>query len=184
MWDAANAIDFVVKNKHLGIFNVCDEEQVAIKQFFNHLCKQQDLKPIQHMGMIKGVRKAVSFNKIRTLGFNLAPPHLLVIGAGELSSYLVPAALEHGYRVTLTTTTPEKVKFLRDKYNNKVEVLVVEGTDQQAVADAMEDKDMIVIAVAPRKDRLKGLTFDNHFYQVFSETYKDTAQNVVKAWQK
>lgn len=184
MSDAANAIDFVVKGKHYGVFNVCDDEQVPIKQFFNHLCEQQDLKPIQHMGMIKGVRKAVSCNKIRTLSFNLTPPHLLVIGAGELSSYLAWATLKRGYRVTMTTTTPEKVEGLREQYDNKLEVLVAEGGDPQAVAHAMEDKDIVVIAVAPRKDRLKGLTFDDHFYQVFSETYKGTAQNVVKAWQK
>jgi nucleoside-diphosphate-sugar epimerase/monoamine oxidase len=184
IWDAANAIDFVVKGKHYGIFNVCDEEQVAIKDFFDHLCEQQELKPIQHMGMIKGVRKAVSFNKIRTLGFNLTPPHLLIIGAGELSSCLVPKALQQGYRVTLTTTTPEKVDRLRELYDDKAEVIVVEGGDPQAVAKAMEDKDMIVIAVAPRKDQLKGHTFNEHFYQVFGETYKGTAKNVVKAWQK
>ena len=184
IWDAANAIDFVANGKHYGVFNLCDQEPVTVQQFFDQICQQHDLGPIQHLGMIKGVRKEIACDKISNLGFRLTPPHVLVIGSGELSTHFVTAALKRGYRVTMTTTTPAKVDTLLQQYDNQVEVLIVEGGQAEAIAHAMEDKDVVVVAVAPKKERLKGLTFDENFYQVFSEAYKGTTQNVVKAWQQ
>src|SRR5262249_44961659 len=141
------------------------------------------LPPLQHLGMIKGARKQVSCDKISALGFRLTPPRMLVLGSGELATQLAQAALHRGYGVTLTTTTPSKVDVLQEQYEHRVQALVVEGSDADAVARAMQGQDVVVIAVAPKKERLRGLTFDNHFYHIFSKAYKGTTHNVVKAWQ-
>lgn len=108
---------------------------------------------------------------------------VLIIGSGELTSYIVPLMVEKGYQITLTTTTPEKINILTTRFSKKVKVILLDGKDTESVQKAMEGKDIVIIAVAPQKSKVKSIKDQNAVYKIIQETYKNTTQSVVKSWQ-
>ncbi|MBH8575585.1 SDR family oxidoreductase [Nostocaceae cyanobacterium CENA369] len=72
------------------------------------------------------------------------------------------------FLVTATTTTPERVLMLEAVAQK---VVVVQGNDPEKLKSVLQNKDTVLLSVAPKERK---------FYQ---ETYLDTAKNVVKVLQ-
>lgn len=71
---------------------------------------------------------------------------VLVIGAGLVGTLAGARLRELGHEVAATTTTPGKVEGLREKFD---EVLVLRGSDRDAVRAALEGRDAVVVAAGP-----------------------------------
>lgn len=109
--------------------------------------------------------------------------NVLFIGSGELTNYIVPLMLEKGCLVTLTTTTPEKIEKLTNQYSKGMEVVLLEGSDLQAMEKVVKGKDVIILAVAPIKKRIKSISNLGEVFTILRDTYKLTAQNLVRSCQ-
>lgn len=71
---------------------------------------------------------------------------ILVIGAGLVGGAAAGRLRELGHDVAVTTTTPAKVDGLRADFD---EVLVLRGSDRDAVATAVAGCDAVVVAAGP-----------------------------------
>ncbi|WP_244932143.1 NAD(P)-dependent oxidoreductase [Nocardioides sp. W7] len=71
---------------------------------------------------------------------------ILVIGAGLVGTLAGARLRELGHEVAATTTTPGKVEGLLEKFD---EVLVLRGSDRDAVRAALEGRDAVVVAAGP-----------------------------------
>jgi len=100
---------------------------------------------------------------------------VLVIGAGLVGSAAAARLRDDGHEVTVTTTTPAKVDGLRERFDD---VLVLTGSDRDAVAAAIAGSDAVVVTAGPAAQR--AMTPEDRaatYHQVLVET----AQNVVAA---
>ncbi|MBD3926751.1 NAD(P)-dependent oxidoreductase [Nocardioides cavernae] len=100
---------------------------------------------------------------------------VLVIGAGLVGSAAAAQLQERGHEVTVTTTTPAKVEGLRERFDD---VLVLVGSDRDAVAAAVVGADAVVVTAGPSAQR--AMTPEDRaatYHQVLVET----ARNVVAA---
>lgn len=168
MEDLLRAIDLAANQNLRGIFNVCENIQEKTADFFDSFCKRNNLPKIEYVGSSQVSLKKVDCSKIKSKNFIFMHPHVLLIGSGELATYLIPDLTECGYYVTATTTTPEKLVRLK---SDRVNGIVLEGTDKDSVEKAMKGKEVIIVAVAPKMKRQKS-----------EDTYKKTSLNVVKGW--
>ncbi|MBV6624896.1 MAG: SDR family oxidoreductase [Rivularia sp. (in: Bacteria)] len=100
---------------------------------------------------------------------------IAIIGCG----YVGTAASRYWYQkqnhsVTVTTTTQERVAQLKEI---ATKVVVMKGKDYQAVESLLQDKDTVVLSIAPISNKQVDA-------QVYRETYIPTAKNLVAALQK
>ncbi len=72
--------------------------------------------------------------------------NILLIGAGYVGSALLKQL--QGFNITVTTTTHEKVESLQ-KMASKV--VLLQGKDSNELKDVVEESDVIIILVAPKK---------------------------------
>lgn len=182
--DAVCAITFVINHNLTGIYNICEGRQEITRTFFDKLCTREGLSRVNHLGWVKSPHKKVSNEKIEKSGFCFGYPKALVIGSGELSSHFIPKLIDLGYHVELTTTKPEKLEKLKSKYPSKASFALLEGKDAEKIQKLMEDKELVIVAVAPIRERVKTLENKANLNAVLDETYKTTTQNITKGWQK
>jgi len=100
---------------------------------------------------------------------------VLVIGAGLVGTQVGARLRELGHEVAGTTTTPGKVEGLREQFD---EVLVLRGSDRDAVAAAVAGRDAVVIAAGPSAQ--KAMTPEDRAAS-YKEILVDTAESVVAA---
>ena len=94
--------------------------------------------------------------------------NILILGCGYVGSEVARWEQKNGHRVTVTTTTPEKVAKLSSICDR---VALVEGNDLNAIADVIEDCEVILLSV--------GAKSRDTYYQ----SYLETATNLVTALQ-
>ena len=100
---------------------------------------------------------------------------VLVIGAGLVGTEVGVRLRELGHEVAATTTTPAKVEGLREAFE---EVVVLRGSDRDAVAAAMVGRDAVVVAAGPNAQR--AMTPEDRAAS-YREILVDTAESVVAA---
>lgn len=100
---------------------------------------------------------------------------VLIIGAGLVGTAAGLRLRELGHDVAVTTTTPGKVDGLRESFE---EVLVLRGSDREAVAAAVDGRDAVVIAAGPSAQR--AMTPEDRAAS-YREILVDTAESVVAA---
>lgn len=105
----------------------------------------------------------------------VSPMRVLVIGAGLVGTQVGVRLRELGHEVAGTTTTPGKVEALREQLD---EVLVLRGSDRDAVAAAIQGRDAVVIAAGPSAQR--AMTPEDRAAS-YREILVDTAESVVAA---
>jgi nucleoside-diphosphate-sugar epimerase len=92
----------------------------------------------------------------------------LILGCGYVGSEVARLWHNEGDRVTVTTTTPEKVAQLSSIAH---QVAIVEGNDLKAIAEVIKDREIVLLSVAAkRKD-------------TYRQSYLETAKNLVTALQ-
>ena len=99
--------------------------------------------------------------------------NVLVIGAGLVGTQVGARLRELGHEVAGTTTTPGKVDGLREQFD---EVLVLRGSDREAVRAAMVGRDAVVVAAGPSAQR--AMTPEDRAAS-YREILVDTAESVV-----
>ena len=100
---------------------------------------------------------------------------IAIVGCGYVGSALSRYwDRQQGYSVTATTTRQERVTEL-EKLARRV--VVMKGQDSQAMQSLVEDRDTVVLSIAPISDRQVNA-------EVYRQTYIPTAQNLVAALQK
>jgi len=100
---------------------------------------------------------------------------VLVIGAGLVGTEVGARLRALGHEVAGTTTTPGKVDGLREQFD---EVLVLRGSDRDAVRAAMEGRDAVVVAAGPNAQR--AMTPEDRAAS-YREILVDTAESVTAA---
>lgn len=100
---------------------------------------------------------------------------VLVIGAGLVGTEVGVRLRTLGHEVAGTTTTPAKVDALREKLD---EVIVLRGSDREAVAAAVAGRDAVVVAAGPSAQR--AMTPEDRAAS-YREILVDTAESVVAA---
>lgn len=101
--------------------------------------------------------------------------NVLVIGAGLVGTEVGARLRALGHEVAGTTTTPGKVDGLREQFD---EVLVLRGSDREAVRVAMAGRDAVVVAAGPNAQR--AMTPEDRAAS-YREILVDTAESVVAA---
>lgn len=99
---------------------------------------------------------------------------VLVIGCGLVGTPLARRLRADGHHVTGTTTTPDKVEALRADACD--EVLVLRGTDAEAVAAAVGAADAVIVTAGPSAQR--SMTPEDravHYREVLAETARNVA---------
>ena len=99
--------------------------------------------------------------------------NVLVIGAGLVGTEVGARLRALGHEVAGTTTTPSKVDGLREQFD---EVLVLRGSDREAVRAAMAGRDAVVVAAGPNAQR--AMTPEDRAAS-YREILVDTAESVV-----
>jgi nucleoside-diphosphate-sugar epimerase len=102
---------------------------------------------------------------------------VLVIGCGLVGTPLARRLRADGHHVTGTTTTPDKVEALRADACD--EVLVLRGTDAEAVAAAVGAADAVIVTAGPSAQR--SMTPEDRAVH-YREVLADTARNVAPRW--
>lgn len=92
---------------------------------------------------------------------------ITIIGCGYVGGAIARLWERSGHGVTVTTTTPEKVPELE----RLAQVAVLTGDNFEALREVVEDRDVVLLCVAPSK-RIPG---------IYRATYLDTAKTLVKA---
>jgi len=105
----------------------------------------------------------------------VAQMNVLVIGAGLVGTEAGTRLRALGHEVAATTTTPGKVDDLLEQFD---EVLVLRGSDREAVAAAMAGRDAVVVAAGPNAQR--AMTPEDRAAS-YREILVDTAESVVAA---
>jgi len=100
---------------------------------------------------------------------------VLVVGAGFVGSAVAARLKARGDEVTVTTTTPAKVDDLRDRFGN---VVVLRGSDREAVAAAVAGQDAVVVTAGPNAQQ--AMTPEDR-QATYQEILVDTAESVVAA---
>lgn len=100
---------------------------------------------------------------------------VLIIGAGLVGGAAGKHLRKLGHEVAVTTTTPAKVETLREDFD---EVLVLRGSDREAVASAVAGRDVVVVTAGPSAQ--KAMTPEDRA-QTYREILVDTAEAVVAA---
>ncbi len=100
---------------------------------------------------------------------------VLVIGAGLVGTEVGARLRALGHEVVGTTTTPAKVDGLREQFDD---VLVLRGSDREAVAAAVAGCDAVVVAAGPSAQR--AMTPEDRAAS-YQEILVDTAESVVAA---
>jgi len=100
---------------------------------------------------------------------------VLVIGAGLVGTEVGIRLRELGHEVAGTTTTPGKVDGLREHFD---EVVVLRGSDREAVAAAIAGRDAVIVAAGPSAQ--KAMTPEDRAAS-YREILVDTAESVVAA---
>jgi nucleoside-diphosphate-sugar epimerase len=100
---------------------------------------------------------------------------VLVIGAGLVGTEVGTRLRGLGHEVAGTTTTPGKVEALSETFD---EVLVLRGSDREAVAAAVAGRDAVIIAAGPNAQR--AMTPEDRAAS-YREILVDTAESVVAA---
>lgn len=93
-----------------------------------------------------------------------------IIGCGYVGSAIARLWQEKGHTVTVTTTTPDKVK---DLSNIADRVVVTPGNDLATLQDVLKDQEVVLLCVGAKK---RDLT-------TYEQVYLQTAKNVVLATQ-
>jgi nucleoside-diphosphate-sugar epimerase len=101
--------------------------------------------------------------------------NVLVIGAGLVGTEVGARLRALGHQVAGTTTTPGKVDGLREQFD---EVLVLRGSDREAVRAAMAGRDAVVVAAGPNAQR--AMTPEDRA-ATYREILVETAESVVAA---
>jgi len=101
--------------------------------------------------------------------------NVLVIGAGLVGTEVGARLRALGHEVACTTTTPGKVDGLREQFD---EVLVLRGSDRDAVRAAMAGRDAVVVAAGPSAQR--AMTPEDRAAS-YREILVDTAESVMSA---
>lgn len=100
---------------------------------------------------------------------------ILVIGAGLVGTLTGARLRELGHEVAATTTTPGKVDGLLEKFD---EVLVLRGSDREAVKAALQGRDAVVVAAGPNAQ--SSMTPEERAV-TYREILVETAESVVGA---
>jgi nucleoside-diphosphate-sugar epimerase len=100
---------------------------------------------------------------------------VLVIGAGLVGTEVGARLRGLGHDVAATTTTPGKVDALREQFD---EVLVLRGSDREAVRAAMAGRDAVVVAAGPSAQR--AMTPEDRAAS-YREILVETAESVIEA---
>jgi nucleoside-diphosphate-sugar epimerase len=98
---------------------------------------------------------------------------VLVIGAGLVGTEVGARLRELGHEVAATTTTPGKVDGLLEAFD---EVVVLRGSDRDAVRAAMAGRDAVVVAAGPNAQR--AMTPEDRAAS-YREILVETAESVV-----
>ena len=97
---------------------------------------------------------------------------IAIIGCGYLGTALASYWYQkQGHSVTATTTSQERVTELEEVAS---QVVVMKGGDSQAMRSLLNDRDTIVLSIAPISDRQVDA-------EIYRETYIPTAKNLVAA---
>lgn len=96
-----------------------------------------------------------------------------VLGAGLAGRELARVLRDQGHQVIGTTTTPEKVDALRASFDD---VRVLRGSDRDAIRDALEGVDGVVISAGP-----PALFDEDERERVYRAVLVDTAESIVAA---
>ena len=100
---------------------------------------------------------------------------VLVIGAGLVGTEVGTRLRELGHEVAATTTTPGKVEGLLEAFD---EVVVLRGSDRDAVRAATAGRDAVVVAAGPNAQR--AMTPEDRAAS-YREILVETAESVVAA---
>ena len=95
---------------------------------------------------------------------------ITIIGCGYVGKAVANFWHRRGYQLTVTTTTPTKVPEL---VTIATEVIVTKGNNLDRLQEVIEGQDTILLSVGPRR---RG--------NPYREAYLETAQNIVKIFQK
>ena len=100
---------------------------------------------------------------------------IVIIGCGYVGTALARYWYQQqGHSVTATTTRQERVTELEEV---ATQVVVMKGDDSQAVRSLLQNRDTVVLSIAPISDRQVDA-------EVYRETYIPTAKNLVAALQE
>ena len=95
---------------------------------------------------------------------------ITILGCGYVGSAVARLWQKNGHQVTVTTTTPEKVDQLSEIAQ---QVVILDGKDSNAVADIIQDRDVVLFSIGARTRDL----------DIYRQTYLGTATNLVTALQ-
>ncbi|AFY58092.1 nucleoside-diphosphate-sugar epimerase [Rivularia sp. PCC 7116] len=99
---------------------------------------------------------------------------IAILGCGYVGTAASSYWYKQGYSVTVTTTRQERVAELE---NIATKVVVMKGQDSQAVKSLLQDRDTVVLSIAPISNKQVDA-------EVYRETYIPTAKNLVAALQE
>jgi len=95
---------------------------------------------------------------------------ITILGCGYVGSAVARLWQKNGHQVTVTTTTAEKVAQLSAIAH---QVVIIDGKDSGAIADLIQDQDVVLFSVGARTREL----------DIYRQTYLGTATNLVTALQ-
>jgi nucleoside-diphosphate-sugar epimerase len=96
-----------------------------------------------------------------------------ILGAGLAGRELARVLRDQGHQVIGTTTTPEKVAGLQESFD---EVRVLRGSDREAIREALEGVDGVVISAGP-----PALFDEDERERIYRAVLVDTAESIVAA---
>jgi nucleoside-diphosphate-sugar epimerase len=96
-----------------------------------------------------------------------------ILGAGLAGREIARVLRAQGHQVIGTTTTPEKVAGLQESFD---EVRVLRGSDRDAIRDALEGVDGVVISAGP-----PALFDEEERERIYRAVLVDTAESIVAA---
>lgn len=96
---------------------------------------------------------------------------IAIIGCGYVGTAASRYWYQQGYSVTATTTRQERVAQLEEI---ATKVVVIKGEDSQALKSLLQDRDTVVLSIAPISNKQVDAG-------VYRETYIPTAKNLVAA---
>ncbi|MGL5879426.1 MAG: NAD(P)-binding domain-containing protein, partial [Xenococcaceae cyanobacterium] len=91
---------------------------------------------------------------------------IAIIGCGYVGTALARFWSQSGHEVTVTTTSSARVAELEQIAKR---VIVLKGTDIDALREAVADRDVVLLSVGARDRRI----------EIYRETYLETAKNLV-----
>ena len=102
-------------------------------------------------------------------------PKIAIIGCGYVGTALARYwERQKGYSIAATTTRQERVAELE---RVATQVLVIKGKDSQAIEALLQNRDTVILSIAPISDRQVDA-------EIYRQTYIPTAHNLIAALQK